>query len=158
HNTALFLDAYLVGLHLAEILRLLYQMFLDGLALAASACPPRSDGAFVEAKRSDNGWHRTAMSEQRDHEADRLRSRPQAIHGGPFGSADRLVAGGTQAALLLTRVDADVALAALASGRTRQVRAECCCGVHTCPPSSVGEPTKRSMFGPPFALQVHLTT
>src|SRR5436190_23977246 len=55
-------------------------------------------------------------------------------------------------------MDTDIALACLASGRAMLIGAECRRGVHACPPSSVGERTKRSMSGPPFALQVHLPT
>src|SRR5207249_1783361 len=61
-------------------------------------------------------------------------------------------------ALLLLRMDTDIALACLASDRAMLIGAECRRGVHACPPSSVGERTKRSMSGPPFALQVHLPT
>jgi hypothetical protein len=55
-------------------------------------------------------------------------------------------------------MDANIALASLPSSGTRSIGAECRSGVHACPPSSVGERTKRSMAGPPFALQGHLTT
>src|SRR5256714_11492186 len=55
-------------------------------------------------------------------------------------------------------MDTDIALACLASGRAMLIGAECRRGVHACPRSSVGERTKRSMSGRPFALQVHLPT
>jgi hypothetical protein len=59
---------------------------------------------------------------------------------------------------VLTRMHANSALAGLASGGTRQIGAECRCGVHACPLSRVGERTQRSMAGPPFGSQGHLTT
>ena len=61
-------------------------------------------------------------------------------------------------ALVLPCVETKVPLAGLASGGARQMGAARGCGVHACPPSIVGERTKRSMARPPFALQVHLTT
>jgi hypothetical protein len=55
-------------------------------------------------------------------------------------------------------MEANIPLAGLASGGTRHIGAECRCGVHACPPSSVGERTERSMAGPPLVSQGHLTT
>jgi hypothetical protein len=55
-------------------------------------------------------------------------------------------------------MDANIALASLPSSGTCSIGAECRGGVHACPPRSVGERTKRSMVGPPFALQGYLTT
>ena len=81
---------------------------------------------------------------------------------GYFASADLAAEGFmtrvADKALLLLRMDTNIALARLASGRAVLIGAECRCGVHACPPSSVGERTTRSMSGPPFALQVHLPT
>ena len=44
--------------------------------------------------------------------------------------AEGFVAHGTQKAVVLPRVDANVALASLSSGRASHIRAKCCCGVH----------------------------
>jgi hypothetical protein len=55
-------------------------------------------------------------------------------------------------------MDTDIALARLASGRTVPIGAECGCGVHDGPPGVVWKQAKRSIFGPPFSLQVSCTT
>ncbi len=70
------------------------------------------------------------------------------------------MARGTKEPRVFARVDANVALADLASGRTRQIGAEYRCGVHDDSPLLVvlGSMPRRSMSGPPFALQAHLTT
>jgi hypothetical protein len=56
----------------------------------------------------------------------------QAIEDRAFRGAARLVALRAEKALVLARVDAHVALAALASGGARHSGAACCCGVHAC--------------------------
>src|SRR2546423_15491657 len=55
-------------------------------------------------------------------------------------------------------MDTDIALARLAAGRTVPIGAECGCGVHDGPPGVVWKHAKRSIFGPPFSLQVSCTT
>jgi hypothetical protein len=47
--------------------------------------------------------------------------------------------------------------AVLSSGRARRIGAEYSCEVYGGPPSVVGEYAKRSMSGPMFSLQAHLT-
>ena len=64
----------------------------------------------------------------------RVRRRPQTIQRRASGGGEGLVTLGTDEAFLLTRVDANVALAGLASGRTRQIGAEDGRGVHAHPP------------------------
>ena len=70
--TANFLAAYTADLGGNGSLRpwaeVQYQdeMFLDGLALAASACAPRCDRPLVEPKGHHNRLHRTAMGKQRE--------------------------------------------------------------------------------------------
>src|SRR5512143_173891 len=80
---SLSLDAYLVGLHLAEVPRLLDEMFLNGLALAARACLPRRDRPLVEPKGHHNGLHRTAMGKQRDDQRPKVTRGAQTIKDGP---------------------------------------------------------------------------
>src|SRR5215475_4197801 len=133
-------------------------MGLHRLALHAAARHPTRHGPLVEAKRHDDGLRRTAMGEQGPHEGNGLSRSAQAVKCAALGGTERLAACGAKEALVLTRVDATIALADLASGGTRQVRAACCGGVHDCPPGSVGERPKRSMSGPPFCLQLNLTT
>ena len=139
--------------------RYVHQMLLHGLALSTPSRHPTPHRPLVEAKRRDDGLGRTAMGEQRHHEGDSLGRSAQAVKRGAFRGAERLVALGTQEPLVLARVDADVALAGLASGRTRQIGAAYRCGVHDDPPPGVvGEHAKRSMSGPPCSLQANLTT
>jgi hypothetical protein len=82
----------------------------------------------------------------------------QAVEDRPICRCEGLATLRTDEAPVLTRMNANIALADLASGWTCQIRAACRCGVHACPPSSVGERPKRSMCDPPFILQANLTT
>jgi len=70
------------------------------------------------------------VGQQRHPQAHRLRRGPQAIEGRAFRGAERLVALWAAKALVLTRVDAKVALAGLSSGGARPIGAECRGGVH----------------------------
>src|SRR4029434_2437992 len=72
------------------------------------------------------------MGQQRHHQAHGLCRGPQTIEGCAFCGAERLAARRTEKALLLARVDANVALAGLSSGGARPIGAECCRGVHAC--------------------------
>ena len=157
-DATLGLDADLIGLDVPEIPGLLDQMLLHGLALVASTCLPRCDRPLVKPKGHDDRLQRAAVRQERQHERHGLGWRPQAVERRPFRRGEGLAALRADEAFVLARMDANIALAALASGRTRRIRAECGGGVHACPPSSVGERTKRSMAGPPFSLQVRYTT
>src|SRR5262245_4203499 len=86
------------------------------------------------------------------HQADRLHRGPQAIPGGAFRSAEGLVALRAHEALVLTRVDTNIALAALASGRARQIGAKYRCGVHDDPPGVVGEHAKKEYVWTPIFI------
>src|ERR1700746_428263 len=100
------------------------------------------------------------MGQQRDHEAHRLGSGSQAVKRRAFRGAERLVALGAEEALVLPRVDANIALTYLASGRALQMRAEDGGGVHEDSPllALLGSMPRGSMSGPPFSLQANLTT
>ena len=74
-----FLDADRLGLHLAQGSRLLHHLCLHGLSLAACPRPPCRHRPLVEAEDLDEGVSRTAMGQQRDHEAHRLGSGSQAV-------------------------------------------------------------------------------
>ena len=82
-NTPLSLDAYLVGCPLAESPRLLDEDALLGLALAASACPPRRDHPLVELKGHPNGLHGTAMGEQRHDQRHKVTRSARAVKDCP---------------------------------------------------------------------------
>ncbi len=100
------------------------------------------------------------MGEQGHDEGHGLCRSPQPIKHRAFGGAERLVTLRTHEAPVSLRMDANVALANLASGRTRQIGAECCGGVHDHSPLLVvlGSIPRRSMSGPLFPLQPHSTT
>src|SRR5574341_2169910 len=98
------------------------------------------------------------LSHQCDDTRHRLGRGPQAVQRGAFRSAERLVARGAEESPVLARVDANIALACLASGGASQIGAACRCGVHDRPPGFVGEHAWRSMSGPPFSLQASFTT
>src|SRR6266705_3110366 len=82
----------------------------------------------------------------------------QQIEDGTFAGSEGFVTRVTDEPLFLLRMDTDIALARLASGRTVPIGAECGCGVHDGPPGVVWKHAKRSIFGPPFSLQVRFTT
>src|SRR3989442_4808737 len=100
------------------------------------------------------------MGEQGHDEGHGLCRGAQPIEGRAFGGAERLVTRVTDEPLLLLRMDTDIALAGLASGRAREIGAEYCGGVHGDSPFLVvlGSMPRRSMSGPPFPLQPHSTT
>jgi hypothetical protein len=120
----LFLDPQFVGLHLSEVVGLFDQMLLYRLALHAASRHPTCYRALVEAKRRDDGLRRTAVGEERQHARDRVSWGPQAVKRRAFGVCEGSMTLCTDKALVLARVDADIALANLASGRTRQIGAE----------------------------------
>jgi len=101
--------------------------------------------------RALNRLHRTPMGEQGHHEHRGLCRGAQPIEDGAFTGAEGCVTRVAEEALLLLHMDTDIALARVTSGRAVLIGAECRRGVHAYPPSSVGERTKRSMSGPPFA-------
>jgi hypothetical protein len=151
HDTPLGLDADLVALHLPQVTGVLDQMLLHGLAVDASACPPTRHRPLVEAERDNDGLQRTAMCQQRDHQAHRLGRGPQALQRRAFCSRERLMARRAEEPLVLARVEAHIALAGLASGGALQIGAEYDGGVHDSPPGFAWEHTKRSMSDPPFS-------
>src|SRR5437868_6066034 len=70
------------------------------------------------------------MGEQGHDEGHGLCRGAQPIEGRAFGGAERLVTRVTDEPLLLLRMDTDIALAGLASGRARESGAEYRGGVH----------------------------
>src|SRR5215510_5559083 len=84
--------------------------------------------------------------------------RERQVEDRPMRGREGLAALRTEKAPILARMDTNIPLAGLASGGTRRIGAECRCGVHAWPPSSVGERTQRSMAGPSLVSQGHLTT
>src|SRR5262249_3346405 len=98
------------------------------------------------------------MSEQGHHEHHGLGRGAQAIEDRTSAGAEGFVALVTDKALFLSRMNTNVALARLASGRAVLIGAEYGLGVHDGPPGFVWKHAKRSMSGPPFLLQVSFTT
>jgi len=141
-------------LHLPKIAWLLNQIILHGLALDASARQPTRNGPLVEAEGDDDSLERTAVGEQRDHEGHGLGRGLQAVARGAFRGAERLVALGAEEALVLARVDTNVALACLCSGGAVQIGAECGCGVHGCPPRSALTCGKEEYDWPPVFIAI----
>jgi hypothetical protein len=82
----------------------------------------------------------------------------QPIEHCACGGAERFVTRVADEALLLLRMDTDIALADLASGMTVPVRAKCLVGAMTLLLARRGNIATRSMSGPPLALQLHRTT
>src|SRR4029434_2048553 len=134
------------------------QELLHRLPLATGACPPISNGALVKPKSRHDRLHRTPMSEQGHDEHHGLYRGAQAIEDRTSAGAEGFVALVTDEALLLARMDSDIAHADLAPGMAMLIGAECRRGVHDAPPGFVWKHAKRSMPGPPFLLQVSFTT
>src|SRR5215813_3944243 len=132
-DAPLGLDADLIGLDVSEIPGLLDQMLLHGLALAAGTCLPRRDCPLVKPKGHDDRLQWAAVCQERQHEHHGLGWCPQAVERRPFRCGEGLAALRAEEAFVLARMDTNIALTALASGRTRRIRAECCGGVHAYP-------------------------
>jgi hypothetical protein len=98
------------------------------------------------------------MGEQGHDEHDKLCRGVKPIEDRPFGGAEGPATLLTDEPLLLTRMDANIALAGSASGMALLIGAEYSCGVHHTPPSFAGTYAKRSMLGPLFSLQANDTT
>src|SRR5262249_19252907 len=76
------------------------------------------------------------MGKQRDDQGDKVGRGTQPVKDGPVRCSKGLATRRADEASVLARMDANIALARLASGRTRQIGAECRCGVHACSPES----------------------
>jgi len=74
----------------------------------------------------------------------------QPIEDRAFGGAEGFVALVADEPLLLPRMDTDIALASLASGRARQIGAEYRGGVHDRPPGVAGEHSQEEYGWPPI--------
>src|SRR5439155_22207950 len=82
----------------------------------------------------------------------------ESIEGGVFAGDEGFETPMTDKPFYPLRMDTNIALARLTSGRTVTIGTECGCGVHDGPPGVVWKHAKRSIFGPPFSLQVSCTT
>src|SRR5207247_9702175 len=131
---ALFLDADLIGLHLPQVSGLFDQALLHSLPLAPGACPPIGDRPLIKPKRRHNRLHGTPMGKQGHDEDHGLCRGAQPIEHRACGGAERFVTLVTDEPLLLLSMDMHVALAGLASGRTREIGAAYCGGVHDASP------------------------
>ena len=134
HDAALFFHAQLIGLHLSQVAWLLDKILVHGLALTARASPPRRDGALIKPTCRHNRLHGPPMGEQGHDEHHRVGRGAQPIENGAFAGAEGLLTRVTDEPLLLLRMDTNIALADLTSGRAVPVGAECRRGVYDAPP------------------------
>ena len=97
------------------------------------------------------------MGEQGHHEDHGLRRRAEPVEDGAFGGTEGLTAFFAEKVLVLLCMDADVALAALASGMTSEIGAEYSCGIHGSPPEVGCEMDAPEYAGIPvcFAMAPH---
>src|SRR2546425_2540955 len=160
HDATLFLHADLIGWDLPQVTGLFDHVLLYGLPLSPGAGPPIGNRPLIKPKSRHNGLHGTPMGKQGHDEGHGLCRSAQPIKHRAFGSAERLATLRTNEAPVFLRMDANVALADVASGRTRQIGAEYRGGVHDDSPLLVvlGSIPRKSMSGPPFPLQPHSTT
>jgi hypothetical protein len=100
------------------------------------------------------------MSQQGDYERDHFSGRLQTVKCRALAGREGLAALPTEKPLLLARVNPDIALAYLASRRTRQIGTEDRSGVHEDSPllALLGSMPRRSRSEPLFALQANLIT
>src|SRR4029453_11983666 len=154
-DAALCLDADLIGLYLPQVPWLFDQVLVYGLPLAPGACPPIRDRPLVKPESGHNRLHRASMGEQGHDEHHRLGRRMQPIKDGACGGAERLVTHVADAPLLLPRMDTNIALPSLASGRTVRIGTEYCRGVHDDSPlwALPGSMPGRSISGPHFGYK-----
>jgi hypothetical protein len=78
------------------------------------------------------------MGKQRDDHGAKVGRCAQPVKDGPVRGSKGLATLRADEASVLARMDANIPLAGLTSGGTRRA---CRCGVHACPPRSVGERT-----------------
>src|SRR5882724_2639741 len=156
-NFALLLNADLIGLHLAQRLGLFDQVFLHGLGLPPCPCKPRRHRPLIKAKGDHDGLQGTAMRQEGEDQADGLHRRTQAVEDRPFPSREGGVALLADQALLLARVNANVALPGLASSWAVKIGTKCVSEVHASPPG-VDLAFAKSRAGPPFLLQIRFST
>src|SRR2546422_2803373 len=137
----------------------LAQLLLPALPLSTSAGPPSRYGPLVEPQSGHNRLHGTPMGEQGHDEDHRFCRGAQPIEDRACGRAEGFVARVTDEPLLLPRMDTDIALASLASGRTVPIGAEDGCGVHEDPPPGCAwKHCQEKYVWTPFSLQLHHTT
>ena len=122
YDTPLGLDADLIGLDVPKVPGLLDQLLLHGLALAAGTSLPRRDRPLVIPKGDDDCLQWAAVRQKRQHERHGLGGRPQAVERRPFRRGEGFAALRADESFVLARMDANVAMASLASGRTRRIR------------------------------------
>src|SRR5215831_2932047 len=158
HDAALFLDAEFIGLHLLQVPWSFDQELLHCLPLATGACPPIRDGALVKPKSRHDCLQGTPMSEQGHYEHHGLCRGAQPIEDGTFAGAEGFVTRVAEEALLLLRMDTDIAHTSLASGMAMLIGAEYGRGVHDAPPGYAWKHDHEKYVWTPFALQLHRTT
>src|SRR5215510_16263551 len=134
HDAALFLDTEFIRLHLSQVPWLFDQIFVHRLPLSTRASPPSSHRALVKSKSRHNRLHGTAMSQQGHDDDDGFCRGAQPIEDRACGGAEGFVALVADEALLLPRMDTNIALARLASRMAVRIGAEYHCGVHDAPP------------------------
>jgi hypothetical protein len=121
-DAALLLDAQFIHLYLAEVARRGNQSFMHSLAMPASALLPIGDGALIYGKGGDNGLPRAAVRQQGDHLGEALIGVAQPVKRRALGCGKGLLANRAFEAVLLLRMNRDVAFFQSASSRASQIR------------------------------------
>src|SRR5262245_57297675 len=85
------------------------------LAVSTGPVPPGGDGPLVEPETGDDGLHRTAVAEQRDHERHQVERFLEAVERGVAGRGEGLAAGEATITLFLAAMHADVTQPLLAA-------------------------------------------
>ena len=96
------------------------------------------------------------MGEQGDDDHHGLGRGAQPIEDGACAGAESLLTRVTDEPVFLLRMNTDIALAGLASGRTVPIGAECGCGVHDGPPGVVWKHAKEEYIRAPIFVTSEL--
>lgn len=139
---------------------MLHQPLVDGLPLPARSRQPIRHRPLINAEGCHSRLGRTTMREQGDDHHHGFRPGAQPVVDGAFCGGEGFAALPADEPLGLPRMDANIALACLTSGRALQIGAEYGDGVPDESPllALLGSRPRGSMIGPPFSLQAKLTT
>ncbi len=97
---------------------LLNQVFVDPLAVLASSGPPVGCGLIIQVKGGDDSLHRTAVTQQGEHDNHQVRRLMQSVEGRPLGRGEGLAAPVAHIPAVLLIVDTDVPFPDLTTDRT----------------------------------------
>jgi hypothetical protein len=121
-DAALEFHSEFIHLHLTQITRTSDKLLMNRETMNTGTLLPTGDCSFVKREGGNNGLSRTAEGEQSDNLSDKFLRVAKAVKGAAFSFSKGLCTDRAFVATLFERVNADVALAGFASGRTVHIR------------------------------------